>query len=332
MIKKSKKISLIIPFFNGAKYLKRLMKILHYQSFREVQYILVNDGSTDNSLKIINKFLAKNVDSRFEIISKKNGGVSSARNIGLKKAIGEYVMFMDVDDTCDNNYIENYYKKIVKENADIVFFNANVIRKNQRKNELYNTNQICGKCNGKRFIFLYAKQKIRCYPFLYICKRKLWSHIEFDENFKYQEDTLALMTIIINNPNLNIFISDESYYNYILNEESAVHSLTELDYWQGYEVDQILIRKLKEKSLNKFVELVNAHTLTNLSSLIGSCLINDNYKEYSKARRIYLMKYEEFHQYISKSLRIKRLLQYILIKLNCTKLLRQAYRQIMNGE
>lgn len=104
-------ITIIIPVFNSEKYIKFCLSDLLKQSYPNFEVILVDDGSTDNSLKICNNFCE--LDNRIKVITQKNGGVSKARNTGLKMANGKYICFVDSDDRVDKNYlkdlIESYY-------------------------------------------------------------------------------------------------------------------------------------------------------------------------------------------------------------------------------
>lgn len=99
------KISIIVPIFNSEKYLTRCLASLQNQTFGDYEVILIDDGSVDHSACICNEFIQK--DSRFRVIHKKNGGVSSARNIGLTVAQGEYVLFVDSDDYIDRHLLES---------------------------------------------------------------------------------------------------------------------------------------------------------------------------------------------------------------------------------
>ena len=90
------KISIIMPIYNCEKYLKRSIESVLNQTYKNLELILINDGSTDNSLKVCREYERK--DDRVQVIDKKNGGVSSSRNAGFKIATGEYVTFVDADD------------------------------------------------------------------------------------------------------------------------------------------------------------------------------------------------------------------------------------------
>ena len=106
-------VSVIIPVYNKAQYLERIITQLSNQSFANLQLVFVNDGSTDDSLNIINRM--KNTDCRIEIIDKDNGGLVDAELAGIKVAEKEYTAFVDPDDKIGENYIINFilFKKYI---------------------------------------------------------------------------------------------------------------------------------------------------------------------------------------------------------------------------
>lgn len=101
------KVSVIVPVYNVEKYLPECIDSLLKQTFEDVEFIFVNDGSTDLSSNILEKY--KELDQRIIIINKTNGGVVTTRPIGLKSATGQYIMFLDSDDTLPPNAIETMY-------------------------------------------------------------------------------------------------------------------------------------------------------------------------------------------------------------------------------
>lgn len=111
------KISIIVPVYNVEEYLEICIDSILNQTFKDFELILVNDGSTDNSLKICKYY--ENIDNRIYIIDKKNGGLSSARNAGLDIAKGEYIGFVDSDDYIHPQMYELLYNQIIKNKADI---------------------------------------------------------------------------------------------------------------------------------------------------------------------------------------------------------------------
>ena len=112
------KMTVIIPVYNTAPYLYRCLNSVINQRLRELEILVVNDGSTDNSLQILEEFAGK--DARIKIINQKNQGPSVARNTGLECATGEYVAFLDSDDWFDPIMCYNMYRKALREKSDIV--------------------------------------------------------------------------------------------------------------------------------------------------------------------------------------------------------------------
>lgn len=112
------KVSIIIPVYNTSRYLKQCIDSVITQTYQDLQIILVDDGSTDNSLKICENYQC--LDNRIEVIHKKNEGLGYTRNVGLEYVEGTYVTFLDSDDWIDRNHIANLVHDITKTNADVV--------------------------------------------------------------------------------------------------------------------------------------------------------------------------------------------------------------------
>ena len=110
------KISVIIPVFNTHLYLEQCLKSVSEQTFTDWEALVVNDGSTDDSALIINKWIER--DSRFHILSQPNSGLSAARNTGLKHANGKYIFFLDSDDFLSPNALNDLYQVAKKERLD----------------------------------------------------------------------------------------------------------------------------------------------------------------------------------------------------------------------
>ena len=114
-------ISVIIPVYNVESYLNECLDSVCKQSFKDIEIICVNDGSTDESLEILSSYAKK--DSRVRIITQENGGPGHARNVGLMHASGEYVLFVDSDDFLCENALEELYFNASSNNSDVVIFN-----------------------------------------------------------------------------------------------------------------------------------------------------------------------------------------------------------------
>ena len=104
------KVSVIVPVYNTEKYLPQCLDSIINQTFTDFECICINDGSTDNSLSILEEYAKK--DSRIRIISQKNAGLSNVKNVGIKNATGIYITFIDSDDFVSLDYIEKLFKCI----------------------------------------------------------------------------------------------------------------------------------------------------------------------------------------------------------------------------
>ena len=110
-------ISIIVPIFNVENYLRECLDSIHHQTYENFECLLIDDGSPDNSAEICREYVAR--DSRFRYFEKENGGVSSARNLGMKYAIGDYITFVDPDDWLDSDYLEILYLKMIEYDVDV---------------------------------------------------------------------------------------------------------------------------------------------------------------------------------------------------------------------
>lgn len=115
-------VSVIMPVYNTDSFLGEAVSSVLNQTFKELEFIIVNDGSTDNSLKILREF--EKSDSRVIVIDQQNSGSSVARQRALELACGEFLYFMDSDDILDNTALELCYNRAVKDSLDMVFFDA----------------------------------------------------------------------------------------------------------------------------------------------------------------------------------------------------------------
>lgn len=116
--KHTDRISIIIPVYNTEKYLSRCFDSIILQTYKDIEIIIINDGSTDNSLSIIRDYEKK--DNRIIVIDKENEGVSSARNMGIEQATGEYIMFCDSDDSVHPQWCEYMLEQIKRYPADLI--------------------------------------------------------------------------------------------------------------------------------------------------------------------------------------------------------------------
>ena len=210
-------ISVIIPVYKAEKYLQRCIDSILAQTYKNLEIILVDDGSPDNSGKICDEYRDK--DRRIVVIHKPNGGVSSARNAGLKVATGEYIGFVDGDDYIKPEMYAVLLNNLVENDADISICGfANEVAPG--KFEAY-----C-KENVQTTLSQYEQMECLLQNKLFSCsccdrifKKELVTDVWFDENITHYEDLLYLWNVM-KKSNKAVFTS-EPYYYYCTNEGSA---------------------------------------------------------------------------------------------------------------
>ncbi len=135
-------ISIIIPVYNVEKYLEECIESCINQTYRNIEIILINDGSTDNSLEICQKYA--NIDNRIIVKSISNSGVAHARNVGIGVSKGDYITFIDSDDFVDKRYCELMYKVLEERKADIACCTSYYLQNdNATYNMVHNSPRVC---------------------------------------------------------------------------------------------------------------------------------------------------------------------------------------------
>ena len=220
----NKKISIILPVYNSGKTLDRCICSILIQSYKNFELIIINDSSKDNSGQIINKYLRK--DNRIILINNnENKGVSKSRNLGIEKATGELITFIDSDDYYENDALKKMCDMITENNVDAVRFSFNRIEENNKSSIIYNTkyaNTILKKEDIVLFESDLINNRLQAYLWLLITKTDIAKKIKFDENLGMMEDTLWYYNFIKNIS--NIYFSNEILYNYCISTNSASNS------------------------------------------------------------------------------------------------------------
>lgn len=249
------KISIIIPIYNGEKYIERCLKSIINQDYEELEIILINDGSTDKSIDILKKF--KNIDNRIKVIDKENTGVSDTRNRGIEEATGDYIMFIDVDDYLEENMIKKIINTINKKDIDLIKFNYNITTsdgKKEKGNEDYEEykEKNLDKQNIEHFIDNILLGKVNAYVWTLVIKREIIGNIRFNKEIGMMEDLLFYINILSKTNNL--YIMNDRLYNYFINTESVCNSPKY--YYRNFcdmlKVYDLIINELKnQKQLNE---------------------------------------------------------------------------------
>ena len=226
-----KKISAILPVYNVEKYIQKSLETIINQTHKNLEIILINDGSTDSSPKICEDYQKK--DPRIKVIHKKNGGVSSAKNMGLSKATGDYIVFPDPDDWLELDMYENMLAKLQSHVVDIAV--CDIYFANDDSAE-----RISPKKAVKENTVLYHKDIL-----LYLCDRenyansftymhnKIFNHqtikntgVLFDEAIKRGEDRLFFVQLLLANKNITAVYVNKPYY-YYYKRDGALTSKTD---------------------------------------------------------------------------------------------------------
>lgn len=306
-------ISVVVPIYNVEKYLERCIDSIINQTYKNLEILLINDGSKDSSYEICKNVEKK--DKRIKVYSKENGGLSDARNYGLERAKGEYICFIDSDDYINPKMIEKLYEQIKEKNSDIAIVHYNIVNdgeeNNQEITDLKEDTYVYNSESAIRQLFyedyyrdfawnkLYKKslfKNIR-YPFGKLMEDLGTTYLLFDNSEKISYSKLPLYYYvqregsILNKKNLKLEIDKTELgikrYEYILNkypymEENKIftYNLLVQNYHLIYN-NQELVKKakaiLKKWNISIFSKL-------NLKNKIKYMMISINEKLYVKRR------------------------------------------------
>lgn len=269
-------ISIIIPVYKVEKYLEKCIKSVLDQTYKNIQIILVDDGSPDNCGNICDDYAR--VDNRIEVIHKANGGLSEARNVGLKVARGEYIGFVDSDDYVSNEMFENLYNTLISNDVDVsicnfytVINNKNIIKNADNGVEIYNKLEILKE--------ILLDKKIQSYAWNKLYKRELFKDIEYPVGKKYED--IGTTFYILEKCN-KIAVSGSPEYYYITRGDSIVNNNTEgtvIDYISLISDRYDYIDK-KYKELKKYNDYYLTKTL--ITAYTDAYYLKNNSEEFLK--------------------------------------------------
>lgn len=266
------KITIIIPVYNVEKYIDKCLNSVINQTYKNLQIIIVNDGSKDNSEDICKKYQKK--DKRIICLTQKNHGVSNARNVGLNYANGKYIIFIDSDDWLEPDMIEVLYFNSIKNEADISIcdYYMNYENKEIAHNKL--AKKIILQDKSKILEELFDINTFGGYLWNKLIKRECIyysnnKYTKFNEEVKIQEDILFL-TDIVQKANKVIYMPQEKKYHYRIRENSAVN----------FSYSQKDLTKLI--AMEQFIKLKHQYMIENLTKI--------EYDYYTLARQgIYIL-------------------------------------------
>ena len=248
MVKVSKKeplISIVVPIYNVEQYLERCIISIVKQTYKNLEIILINDGSSDNSRKICDEYSKK--DQRIKVIHKKNGGLSDARNVGISKSKGEYIMFVDSDDTICSNIVEVLYCELIKNNADISSSKLLEVSSEDKKNNYKKYSNSIKILNQKEYLkkfFKIESNETIHYACGKLFKREILTENQFPLNLT-AEDVVGVYKAILRSK--TIVEIDFPYYFYYNNPDSITRKKFSIKDFDLIEIWDLVIKLTPQK-------------------------------------------------------------------------------------
>ena len=291
-----KKISIIVPIYNAGKKLNKCIDSILNQTYKNIEILLVNDGSTDNSLEICERY--KSIDDRIILINKKNEGSIQARKTGIDNSSGDYIMFVDADDWVDNNIVSIMYDELKKYKCDIVVSNSY---------KVFSNRAFIKKSNNSHYFKdekLYEKEEIKNelveaylyghpFPASLFCKlykrNLLIGSGKYLEKIKFLGDDLFLnMEVFLKATRVKV-INKPLYYYRAGGFTSRYMPYHFDDIVNGYEIQKSVIEEYynetKERQYNGISIMLLNSFKTSLQNLMNS---NLNYEQKIKTIKKYL--------------------------------------------
>lgn len=261
------KVSVIVPVYNAGNYIERCINSIINQTLKEIEIIIVNDGSTDKTMEILEKLLEQ--DERISIVHKENGGVSSARNTGLAMAKGEYIYQLDGDDWIEKETLLNCYCLAKKDNLDIVIFDFLIDYDDGNqiiKNDLESLNYALNRNEYLHLLFLG-----KSFPGIWnkLFKNSLFNEINYNEELTLGEDMLVTIELVLKSDRigkLNIPL-----IHYIQSPNSIVREGISRKIYQLFEVFEIAEKKMKNcKVSEEILNIFDKYKLNHIINFITS--------------------------------------------------------------
>lgn len=250
-------ISIVIPVYNVEKYIEECLDSIINQTYDNIEIILIDDGSTDNSGNLCDEYARK--DKRIKVVHKKNAGASDARNKGIALSTGKYIAFVDADDLIHKNYIRILLEIIREKLADIAVGGYSLFQdKKECQDKLFDKNYLSETeiLSDKHLYddsFIKNETMILTVPWGKLFKKELWEGIEYPVG-KINEDTFTSYKVMENAKRV-AFLKEPIYY-WRNNPDSVTRSKFSLKYLHGLEAFQEQLEYFKYKKKQRYIEIV----------------------------------------------------------------------------
>lgn len=240
-------VSIIIPIYNGERYLYQCLESIQMQGYTDFEVLMIDDGSTDGSAGICMEFAER--DSRFRYKHKENGGVSSARNVGIEESTGEWLFFVDADDNLPDGAIENMISCLEDERTDLVVGAYVIDNKEKQTVEVIRVSKSeLSRTDSANMMFLENKYGYQGYIWNKLFNRSviIENNIRFDENYKFNEDRLFCVEYICAMKGIAVSCNN-IIYNYIKHSDSTIGAMgNDLGILDDYTSSLLILQWLKE--------------------------------------------------------------------------------------
>lgn len=312
-----KLISVIVPVYNTRNELGRCLNSIVSQTYRNLEILCIDDGSTDGSEKIVDEFAVK--DNRIKVVHKINGGESSARNVGLKMSKGQYIAFCDCDDWIEETMFETLARVLTDENVDLAAarwykdyptFSEDIINELPVKENIFGRDELLK--------YLYMRDSYRGFAYMWnklykreILKDKKGKLILFDETLQLGGDVLYLAEIALNVQRAKYV--DKAFYHYIQREKSGCHTKDVQKLRDALRAYELVIAKFEQERISSEIIDYVKRFLAYHSSNAVEIAIAQKEETAKKEFQSFMMKYEKEYvtlnmQFLERIDRYQRLL------------------------
>lgn len=254
-------ISIIVPVYNVEKHIKRCVDSLLSQTYQNIEILIINDGSTDNTSQVLSTFSNK---EKIRIFHHENKGVSFSRNFGIKHSKGGYICFVDGDDYVSPQYCETLYKNLIENDADISIcqFTKIVDNKSQTKKSSSET-KIYSQIEALSLIF--EDKELQSHPWGKLFKKEIISRFSFPTDRKAYEDYVTIFRII--EQSNKIVVCNEALYYYVFYSNSLSNNVSCQMYYDFFTalIEMYDFAKTKEKELPRWKYIVEKTARQTLS-------------------------------------------------------------------